>query len=146
MRDGRTAATTLEEGVLSSCHQVDSRQPCACNPPKSCYGVSGVTSEGCKEWGATYGPGSLYAGAFLWEQLLTVRGPRKDLQAPVEVSVLLREARSARRCHPPAFTEFSMSPESQHGNSNYAQGTRGQNKPESPAGHKSLAKMRQHKN
>lgn len=76
----------------------------------------------------------------------TVRGPREALQAPVDVSVLLREARSARRCHPPASTEFSMSPESQQGNSNYAQGTRVQNKPKSPAGHKSLAKMRQCKN
>ena len=30
----------------------------------------------------------------------TARGPGEALQAPVEVSVLLREARSTRRCHP----------------------------------------------
>lgn len=75
----------------------------------------------------------------------TARGPGEALQAPMEVSVLLREARSARRCNPPASTEFSMSPESQQGNSNYAQGTGVQNKPMSPAGHKSLAKIRQGK-
>lgn len=146
MGDGHAPATTLEEGVLSSCHWVDSRQPCACNPPKSCYGVSGVISEGCKEWGGYIWPWVTLCRCFSVGAAAHCEGPRERPPGTVEVSVLLREARSARRCHPPAFTEFSMSPESQHGNSNYAQGTRGQNKPESPAGHKSLAKMRQHKN
>lgn len=63
----------------------------------------------------------------------TARGHGEALQAPQEVCVLLREAGSARRCHPQPSTEFSMSPESQQGNSNYAQGTRVQNKPQVPS-------------
>lgn len=72
MGDGCADATTLEEGVPSSCQRGDSRQRCACHPPKFCYGLSGVASEGYKECGGIYGPESLYAGAFLWDQLPTV--------------------------------------------------------------------------
>ena len=147
----RAAATTLEEGVLSPCHQVGSRQGCACNPPNSCYGLSGVASEGCKECGAIYGPGSLYAGAFLWDQLPTAppshcEGPWGSPPGTRGGVCAAQGSKEYKEVPPPASTEFSMSPESQQGNSNYVQGTRVQNKPKSPAGHESLAKMRQRKN
>lgn len=141
-------------GGAVPCHWLGSRWGCACNPPKSCCGLSGLAAEGCKECGAMYGPRSLYASAFLWDQLPTMSPSRckepwgrpAGTQATVEVLARLVEVRSAQRCRPPASREFSMSPESQQGNSNYVQGTRVQNKPKSPAGCRSLAKMRQCKN
>lgn len=75
----------------------------------------------------------------------TARDPGEALQAPVEVSAA-QESKECKEVPPPASKEFSMCPESQQGNSNYAQSMRVQNKPKSPASHKSLAKMRQHKN
>jgi len=93
--------------VLSPCHCVGRRQGCACNPPKSCCGLSGVAYEGFEECGDIHGPGSLSAVLFCGTSCPpchppTARGPEEALQAPVEVPVLLREARSARSCHPPA--------------------------------------------
>lgn len=147
----RAAATTLGEGVLPPCHQVGTRQGRAYNPPSLAMVSLGWHLKAARSVGLYMALGHFMQVLFCGTHCPlchppTVRGPREALQAPRDVSVLLREARSARRCHHPASTEFSMSPESQQGNSNYAQGTRVQNKPKSPAGHKSLAKMRQCKN
>lgn len=143
----RAAATTLEEGVLSPATGWAAGGDVPATPRSLAMVSLCWHLKSARNVGLCMAPGHFMQVLFCGTTCPLCHPPAArawgrpaDTQATTEVSVLLVEVRSAQGYHPTASREFSMSPESQQGNSNYVQGTRVQNKPKSPAGRKSLAK------